>query len=96
MSAKSESEKKATRRVLRTGFKPKLGGRVRLWNGPGLWSVCSKGGGSGTWFIQPVCDEARAACADPSSLTEVAENVWSYAIEVKTNQMGLPAVVEAS
>lgn len=82
--------------LLRNGFKPRLGQRVRLWGAPGLWSIWSKGGSTGTWFIQPIDDEARSACADSSKLNGIEENCWGYAIEVKTKEMGNPHAIESS
>jgi hypothetical protein len=86
----------ADKKIRHTGFKPRLGSQVRLWYGPGLWSVWSKGSAAGTWFIQPVDAEANAACQSPDLLDDVAEQVWPYAIEVKTNEMGNPIAVESA
>jgi len=92
--SKQETKQGAADRAIRNGFKPKLGAHVRLWDGPGLWAAWSKGSASGTWFVQPVDNEAKAACSDPALLTDIAENVWSYAAEVRTSRIGSPSTVE--
>lgn len=85
----------ADEKLLRRGFKPRAGGTVRLWDAPrGLWVIWSKGSKSGTWFIQPLDDTAKEELANSAHLVSLAEQVWSYALEVKTNAMGEPGNIE--
>jgi hypothetical protein len=85
----------ADEKMLRKGFKPRAGGTVRLWDAPrGLWVIWSKGSKAGTWFIQPLDDTARHELANSAHLASLAEQVWSYAAEVKINVMGEPSVVD--
>lgn len=85
----------ADEKMLRKGFKPRPGQTVRFWDAPrGLWVIWSKGSKAGTWFIQPRDDEAKRALAESAHVASLAEQVWSYALEVKVSVIGEPGVVE--
>lgn len=85
----------ADEKLLRRGFKPRTGGTVRLWDAPrGLWVIWSKGSKAGTWFIQPLDDIAKDALANSAHVASLADQAWSYALEVKTSAIGEPSNIE--